>query len=147
MPIVRLPQQLPADFIRYFAASLLALAVDTGTLSLCLRVLHLSLAWSASIGFILGASVAYLLSIRWVFNARAFGNTPTLEFLSFVAIGIAGLGLTQLVLWLGVTRLGLLAEAVKLAAAVLTFLFNYLVRKSLLFATTRDRGTPSETPV
>jgi len=147
MPIVRLPQQLPTDFIRYFAASLLALAVDTGTLSLCLRILHLSLAWSASIGFIVGASVAYLLSIRWVFKARAFGNTPTLEFLSFVAIGIAGLGLTQWVLWLGVTRLGLLAEAVKLTAAVLTFLFNYLVRKSLLFATTRHRGTTTETPV
>ena len=132
---------------RYFAASLLALAIDTGTLSVSLRLLHLGLAWSASIGFVLGASVAYLLSIRWVFKARAFGNTPTLEFLSFVAIGIAGLGLTQLVLWLGVTRLGLLAEAVKLAAAVLTFLFNYLVRKSLLFATTRRRGTTTETPV
>lgn len=146
MPNDHLPQQLSADFIRYFAASLLALAVDTGALSLCLRVLHLGLAWSASIGFVLGACVAYLLSICWVFKVRAFGNTPTLEFLSFVAIGIAGLGLTQLVLWLGVTRLGLLAEAVKLAAAMLTFLFNYLVRKSLLFASTRRRDATTETP-
>ena len=135
------------DLSRYFLASLLALAVDTGTLSFCLRVAHLSLAWSATTGFALGALFAYVLSIRWVFKARAFGNTPALEFLTFIGIGIGGLGLTQLVLWMGVTRLGLLAEAVKLAAAILTFLFNYLVRKSLLFATTRGRGTPSETPV
>jgi putative flippase GtrA len=128
---------LQHDLIRYFAASLLALAVDTGTLSACLRVLHLSLAWSATLGFITGAIVAYVLSIRWVFKARAFGSAPALEFLTFVGIGVAGLGITQLVLWIGVTEFGLLAEAVKLAAAVVTFAFNYIARKTLLFATSR----------
>lgn len=128
---------LQHDLPRYFAASLLALAVDTGTLSLCLRVLHLSLAWSASLGFVTGALMAYILSIRWVFKARAFGNAPALEFLTFVGIGIAGLGITQVILWLGVTELGLLAEAVKLAAAVVTFAFNYITRKTLLFAASR----------
>jgi putative flippase GtrA len=132
-----LQKYIASDFTRYFAASLLALAVDTGTLSLCLRVLHLSLAWSASLGFVAGAIVAYILSIRWVFKARAFGNAPVLEFLTFVGIGIAGLGITQVVLWLGVTELGLMAEAVKLAAAVVTFAFNYIARKTLLFAASR----------
>lgn len=125
------------DLTRYFAASLLALAADVGTLSSCLRLLHFSLAWSATMGFVAGATVAYILSIRWVFKARAFGNAPVFEFLTFVGIGIAGLGITQLVLWIGVTKFGLLAEAVKLAAAVVTFIFNYIARKTLLFATSR----------
>lgn len=128
---------LTPDLARYFVASLLALAADTGTLSVCLRLLHLSLAWSATLGFVAGATVAYVLSIRWVFKARAFANAPAFEFLTFVGIGIAGLGITQLVLWLGVTQLGLIAEAVKLAAAVLTFAFNYVARKTLLFASSR----------
>ena len=116
--------------------------MDIAALSACLRLLHLSLAWSASIGFALGAVVAYVLSIRWVFRDRAYGNAPALEFASFVAIGIAGLGLTQAVLWLGVSVLQLVPEAVKLAAAGLTFAFNYVVRKSLLFASVR-RSTAS----
>lgn len=125
------------DLSRYFAASLLALAADLGTMSACLRLLHLGLAWSASIGFVAGATVAYLLSIRWVFKARAFASAPALEFLTFVGIGVAGLGVTQFVLWLGVTELGLLPELVKLGAAGITFAFNYAVRKSLLFAASR----------
>lgn len=135
------------DLIRYFAASLLALAADTGTLSLCYRLLHLGLAWSATLGFTLGAIVIYLLSIHWVFKARAFANVPAIEFLSFVGIGIVGLGLTQLVLWIGVTELGLLAEAVKLAAAIVTFIFNYIVRKTLLFASSRRTRAASESLV
>lgn len=129
------------DLVRYFAASLLALVVDVATLSACLRLLGLGLTWSASIGFVAGGIVAYLLSIRWVFRTRSFADAAMLEFLAFVAIGIAGLGLTQLVLWLGVTRMGLLPELVKLGAAGATFTFNYLARKSLLFAA-GPRGAP-----
>ena len=125
---------LSSDLVRYFTASLLALAADLGTLSLCLRGLHFSLGWSASAGFVVGALVAYLLSIRWVFRQRAFADAPAVEFLAFVGIGIAGLGITQVLLWLGVLKLHLLPELVKLAAAVVTFVFNYLVRKTLLFA-------------
>ena len=105
----KLAALLRHDIARYFVASLVALAADVATLSASLRLLHLELAWSASLGFIVGAAVAYLLSIRWVFRQRAFGDAPTLEFLTFVGIGVAGL----------------------------TFAFNYVVRKSLLFASQR----------
>ena len=134
---IRLPG---GDFVRYFAASLLALAADMAAMSACLRLLHAGLAWSASIGFVVGAAVAYLLSIRWVFRERTFADEPVLEFATFVGIGVAGLGVTQAVLWLGVTELGLLPELVKLAAAGVTFAFNYIARKSLLFATSRRKA-------
>lgn len=130
------------DLFRYFAASVLALLADLGTLSACLRLLHFSLGWSASIGFAVGALVAYLLSIRWVFRQRAFADAPAVEFLAFVGIGITGLGITQLLLWLGVVKLHLLPELVKLAAAVVTFVFNYLVRKTLLFAASARTRPP-----
>lgn len=135
-------RRLPTELLRYFLASLLALIADTATLSASLRLFGLSLAWSATLGFVVGAVVAYWLSIRWVFRERAFARVPALEFLGFVAIGIAGLGVTQAVLWLGVTELHLLPEAVKLAAAVVTFAFNYGVRRSLLFARRRFATAP-----
>lgn len=125
---------LRTDFARYFAVSLLALAVDLAVLSICLRLLDMGLALSAAFGFTAGGIVAYVMSIRWVFRARTYHDTPSLEFGAFVAIGLAGLGITQLVLWLGVTWMGLMPELVKLAAAGITFMFNYLVRRTLLFA-------------
>lgn len=135
------------ELIRYFAVSLVALAVDTAILSGCLRLLQLPLAWSATLGFAAGALVAYLLSIRWVFRARALANAPAVEFLTFIGIGVAGLAVTQLVLWIGVTELHLLPEAVKLSAAIVTFAFNYLVRKALLFAAARRIQPATESPV
>ena len=147
MPVRTLLRRIPPDLIRYFFAALLALAVDTATLSACLRLLHFGLGWSVTLGFAAGATVSYVLSIRWVFRQRSFANAPLTEFATFVGIGIVGLGITQLVLWLGVTRLGLIAEVVKLAAAVITFFFNYLTRKAILFAAARRGRSVPETLV
>ncbi|KRG86337.1 GtrA family protein [Stenotrophomonas sp. CW117] len=121
------------DLVRYLIASLVALAMDMAVLSCGLRLFHLALGWAATSGFVAGAITAYLLSIRWVFRQRVLERAPMVEFLSFVGIGVAGLGVTQMVLWLGATKLGLLPEMVKLAAAGATFAFNYLARRSLLF--------------
>ena len=133
-----------ADLYRYLAASVVALVVDTAVLSAALRLLHFGVAWSATLGFIAGALVSYLLSIRWVFRSRALSEAPALEFATFIGIGVAGLGITQLLLWVGVTELNLLPEAVKLAAAGATFTFNYSVRKALLFVGTRHARGAAE---
>jgi len=135
--MMNIRQRVGSDLPRYFIASLIALGIDTAVLSIGLRLLHLSLHWAATAGFCAGALVAYALSVRWVFQRRTLAHHPGIEFLTFVAIGVAGLGVTQAVLWLGVIQLHLLPEMVKLAAAALTFAFNYLVRKGLLFASAR----------
>ena len=130
----RIRDFLHSDMFRYFVASMAALAVDLATLSASLRVFGFSLAWAATIGFLAGAVTIYLLSIGWVFRNRMFGTMPAMEFLLFLAIGIAGLGVTQLLLWLGSTLIGFTPELVKLAAAGATFMFNFAVRKMVLFA-------------
>lgn len=146
MNLLSYRQLIRHDLFRYFVASLVSLAVDTATLSGCLRILHLSLAWSVSIGFLAGALVAYLLSVTWVFRERAFAKAPAVEFLTFVAIGVAGLGVTQLILWLGVIQFGLVPELVKVSAAGVTFAFNYIARKSLLFASSVRPDTTLREP-
>jgi len=119
--------------VRYFIASLLALALDTTVFSASLRLLELGLVWSATLGFVTGAVLAYVSSITWVFKERMLEHRPALEFTLFVGIGVFGLGITQVVLWLGVAWLQLWPEMVKLVAAVVTFICNYLLRRSLLF--------------
>jgi len=124
---------LHRPMVRYFIASLLALALDTAVFSASLRLLQIGLVWSATLGFVAGAVLAYVSSITWVFKERMLKRQPILEFVLFLGVGVFGLGITQAVLWLGVRWLHLWPEAVKLVAAVVTFICNYLLRRSLLF--------------
>jgi len=88
---------------------------------------------AACLGFVLGVWVAYELSIRYVFARRHLSRAPKMEFFIFIFLGVVGLGVTQLVLYFCIERLSLSAEISKIAAAVMTFLTNFLSRKVLLF--------------
>gem|GEM_PF-773307 len=121
------------SLFRYLLASLLALILDTAIFSASLRVFGFGLGLSATFGFVAGVILTYVFSITWVFKGRVLNKRPILEFLLFIGIGIIGLGVTQLVLWMGVIWLQFWPEMVKLAAAVATFICNYLLRRGMLF--------------
>ncbi|MGM9481937.1 GtrA family protein [Roseateles sp. NT4] len=114
----------------YAAGSALALALDTGSLMLALRA-GLPLALAASIGFLAGMALIYLISIRFAFHTRRLESTKQ-ELLLFVLIGLAGLVLTTVLLSLFV-RLGMPVLLAKGGTACVVFCFNFTLRKQLLF--------------
>jgi len=89
--------------------------------------------WAATLGFLLGAVTSYLLSVRWVFRHRRLAAFPKTEFAAFAAIGLAGLVLNNLVIYSAVEHAELSLLAAKAVAAVLTFSFNFGMRKWGLF--------------
>ena len=117
---------------RYFGASAVALAVDFGVYSGLIRLAGVDYLVAAPIGFLLGLAMIYFLSVRWVFRQRRLASART-EFALFATIGIAGMGLNQLILYVGVGLLGLLPEFAKLVSAGAVFCFNFASRKLLLF--------------
>lgn len=125
------------EFARYLLSSGLALGLDIGLYSLALA-LHAPLAVAAAIGFCAGLVLVFLLSTRWVFREHSLDDRGQ-EFVVFAAIGIAGLALTELFLWLMVKRLGVQPQLAKLLAAGVIFLFNFGARKALLFSRRRTR--------
>lgn len=127
------------ELLHYFAASLVALLVDLGIFSVTIRLLGVPWFWAATLGFAVGVATVYWFSIRWVFSSRRMKHAPRSEFLVFIGIGVAGLCVTQAVLWAGIEGLHAQPELVKVAAAGATFLFNYAVRKMLLFR--KSEGT------
>ena len=129
----KLRQLCRKEFVRYFFVSLTALAIDLAFFSFLLRVAGLPWVYAATLSYFIGAAAAYMLSVRFVFSSRRLAHSPRIEFLSFISVGIVGLGVTQLVLWVGIGLLAANPELSKLAAACISFLSNYLVRKSLLF--------------
>lgn len=126
------------ELIRYGTASALALAVDFGTLVLLTELFGLHYLASAVIGFGAGILVAYVLSVRWVFTARRLSSVAA-ESTIFLAVGLAGLAINQIVIY-SLTEGALLPYAVsKLASAGIVFTFNFSVRKIALFTAPASR--------
>lgn len=119
------------EFARYFVASLAALLIDTAVLLSTATVLHYLVA--ASLGFVAGALVSYLLAIRWVFGQRRLVQRKRAEVGVYALVGVLGLGINDLVIFLAVSSAGLSLLGAKLVAAGITFLFNFALRKLLLF--------------
>jgi putative flippase GtrA len=120
-----------AELLRYVAVSGVALAVDTAGLLVAAKFVHYL--WAATFGFLLGAMTSYLLSVRWVFRHRRLASFPKTEFAAFAAVGVVGLGLNNMAIYAAVEHAGLGLLAAKAVAAVLTFSFNFGLRKWGLF--------------
>lgn len=128
---VRIRTRPVHEFVGYFSASLIALAVDMMTLLAAANFMHYL--WAATLGFVAGAVTSYLLSIRWAFRHRRFGLWPMKEFGIYAIVGLAGLGINNLVIFLAVDVATLSLPAAKAVAGGATFIFNYGVRKLMLF--------------
>lgn len=121
-----------AEFLRYGAASAVALFVDFATLVLLTEVAGVHYLVSAAVGFTLGIAVAYLLSVRWVFAARRLANVPV-ESAIFLLIGVAGLVINHIVMF-GLTEGAQFPYAVsKICSTGVVFTFNFIARKTVLF--------------
>lgn len=131
---------LSREFLRYFAASVAALALDTAVFNMSLR-LGINLAVSACLGFSLGLMLIYTISTRHVFSQRRMADRRH-EFALFALIGGAGLLLTEALLWLLVRQIGVAPLAAKLGSACGVFLFNFALRKSLLFTSLNPTLSP-----
>lgn len=119
------------EFLLYLIVSGAALGVDTAVFNLSLRA-GLALAWAAALGFSLGLALVYVASSLHIFKAHRLADRR-IEFVLFALIGMAGLALTELLLWLLVGPLQLAPLAAKFATAGAVFLFNFSLRKALLF--------------
>ncbi len=117
---------------RYGVASAAALVLDVTAYLALIHLGDVHYLVAAPIAFMLGLALVYFLSARWAFTLRRYADARV-EFAIFAAIGLAGLGLNQAVIYAGVSRLALTPEAAKLVSAALVFLFNFSARKLLLF--------------
>jgi putative flippase GtrA len=120
------------EFLRYGIASGVAFVVDAGALILLTELSILPYLASAAVGFILGLITNYLLCISWVFSARNMSSRRA-EFMVFTLIGAVGLLLTETILYLGTDAMGFDYRLSKLSAVAVVFLWNFALRKLLLF--------------
>jgi putative flippase GtrA len=121
------------EALGYTAVSVFALLID---IAILYALVHFFSFWylaAATASFLSGLAVGYSLCVAFVFKFRRLKDRR-LEFLSFAAIGAVGLIINTLVIGFAVRYLGIHYLLAKCAAATFTFSWNFLSRRSLLFA-------------
>lgn len=130
------------EFLRYLLASAVAFAVDAGLLWMLVASGAVHYLVAATLAFCSGALVAYVLSVRLVFRHRRL-QSRTAELNLFLLIGLLGLGINNLVIWLGVEFAGAAPIVAKFAASAITLMVNFTLRRLALFT---PGGTTVSTP-
>ncbi len=142
--MIRLWRLLPEglrELVLYGLASALALGVDWGLL-LLLTKLGVNYLAASAVGFTSGIGVTYALSVSVVFRHRPVADRRR-EFIGFLGVGLAGLVLTQGLMALWVEMLRMTPGLAKIPTAGIVFVFNFAVRRALLFRAPRTTAAQS----
>ncbi len=122
---------LLTQLIRYTIVGGLAFIVDFGLLFILTEYFELHYIASATCSFLAGLLVNYYISTAWVFESTI--KSKHIEFTLFTLIGVIGLGLNDLLIWLFTKKCHLYYMLSKLITAALVYLWNFLGRKYLVF--------------
>ncbi|MDR2830489.1 MAG: GtrA family protein [Methanobrevibacter sp.] len=120
------------QFCRYILVGGVAFLVDLVFLYVFTEFLGIFYLLSATISFILGLIVNYILSLIWVFNKRKFKNRSH-ELAIFALVGVFGLGLNDVMIYCFTTYLGLYFLFSKIISQVVVLLWNFFARRYVLF--------------
>ena len=124
---------LTRQFIRYLYVGGLSFLVDFACLYYLTEHIGMHYLISATLAFSLGLTTNYLLCLAWVFDFRRMPNRWH-EFMVFSAIGLFGLVLNNLLLWLLTEYAGLYYLVSKIIATAAILFFNFSLRRWLLFS-------------
>ena len=133
-------RQLLTEAVAYAAVSAVAFGVDFAILYLLVETAGWHYLLAATCSFLTGAVVAYVLSTRLVFRFRRLSDRR-LEFTVFAGIGVIGVVINGIVMYVVVEAFGVQYLIAKVAAASLTFGTNFLLRRWALFSP-RPVATP-----
>ena len=120
------------QLFRYAFVGGIAFLADAGSLFLLEKAgLHYLIA--AALAFLVGLTVNFFLSKRFVFSedARRVGRAG--EFVAYGLIGLAGLGLTELIMYLMTGVFGVYFMLSKIVSAAIVLLWNFAARKLFLY--------------
>ncbi len=124
------------QLFRYVLVGGVAFVADFGLLYVLTEYVGWHYLWAATLSFLVGLAINYVLSIRWVFYDFAF-KSRFWEFVVFAMIGVVGLGLNAFFLYFFTDICELYYLFSKLVSTGLVFMWNFLARKFILFSVIR----------
>ena len=122
-------KKLINQILKFGVVGGIAFVIDYGILFLLEKVIRLNELISAAISFIISLTFNYFLSTKWVFEAKK--QTPK-EVIIFVLLSVVGLGINEVLIYLGTKKLGIDVMIVKLFATAIVMVYNFITRKLII---------------
>jgi putative flippase GtrA len=116
------------QLLRYSVVAGVGLVVDFGGLVVLKEYGHFQYLVAATMSFAAALVLNYFLSMLWVFPRSRHSRWR--EFLTFGAIGLVGLGLNDLLIWILTSGLGVFYVLSKAVSTVMVFAWNFFARKA-----------------
>lgn len=123
-------QALLKQISKYFGVALVGLLFDFSTLIFLREVLNIHYLLAAMGGFITGLVVVYFLSNKLVFTNPKI-KSSSIQFLLFAIIGLIGLGILTLLMWLFTDIFGINYIVSKVFSTVFVYCWNFFARRAL----------------
>jgi len=121
------------QFIKYFFVSGIALFADISILFILTEYFKVYYILSATISFLAGIAITYIFSKLYIFTKTKISNKIN-EFTIFLIIGIIGLILNNIFLYIFTEYFGIYYMLSKIFVIIVTYLWNYFARKKFIFS-------------
>ena len=121
------------QFMKFAVVGILSFGVDWLLLVALTELLHIDYLVSTSISFVVSVALNYALSMKYVFEHRDDMSRKR-EFTIFAILSAIGLGLTDVLMFAGVTLLNIAYQAMKVIATFCVTWYNFFTRKKFLTA-------------
>ena len=122
-----------SQFIKFVIVGLIAFAIDYGLLILFTEVFGINYLISATISFIISVIFNYIASMRYIYTHKQQYSRKR-EFIVFCILAVIGLIINNVLLYMTVEIFGQDYKYMKLIAAVIVALWNFISRKVFLDA-------------
>lgn len=124
-------RNLIAQIMKFGVVGILATLLDYVVMIVLTEVFGVPPVASSTISFSISVVFNYLASMRYVFSHRE-GMSRRREFIIFLVLSIIGLGINAALMWVGTELAGIDYRIVKLFAAAVVMVWNFVSRKVLL---------------
>lgn len=124
-------RNLIEQILKFGVVGVIATVIDFGVMIFLTEVFGVNPVTSATVSFIVSLIFNYVASMRYVFRHRE-GMSRQREFAIFVALSVIGLGINDLLMWLGTSYTALDYRLVKVFATAIVMVWNFVTRKIFL---------------
>lgn len=122
------------QFMKFAAVGIFSFVVDWLLLVILTEGFGIDYLVSTTVSFLVSVSINYALSMKYVFEHRDDMSRKR-EFTIFAILSCIGLGLTDVLMFAGVTILNIAYQAMKVIATFCVTWYNFFTRKKFLSAT------------
>nr|WP_051008491.1 GtrA family protein [Enorma massiliensis] len=120
--------------MKFAAVGIFSFVVDWLLLVILTEGFGIDYLVSTTVSFLVSVSLNYALSMKYVFEHRDDMSRKR-EFTIFAILSCIGLGLTDVLMFAGVTILNIAYQAMKVIATFCVTWYNFFTRKKFLSAT------------